>query len=427
MSLTDLATTSLGNLGRHKARTVLSAIGVTVGILTIVTMLSLGVGIQQEVVRVFRDAGLETVRVRPVTEEVTAFTQFAEPQRTVLITPALVEELRGRDDVVEVRPRTVMPEGMHISLKIGEEMVRVRVGESMWGLSDPYSQPLQLVVGQEPADDVQGGIVVSTSALKALGYEGEEAYQALIGQEAALVLMAPRGESQVFPFRVLGVLESAYGAPAGFFGTHVGQADALAMKAWWYNDPDILAHEGYDELVIKASSLDDAAQIVEYLQGRGFEVESLRTILDTVNKTMVILQTMLASVGVLALLVAALGIANTMVMAVYERTKEIGILKAIGDSPGDIRLLFMSEAALIGLLGGAAGVLGGWLLGLGLNEAILAYLDWQEIPMEGTFFVVTAWLVALALAFATLVGLLAGLYPAARAARMDPLEALRYE
>jgi ABC-type antimicrobial peptide transport system permease subunit len=136
---------------------------------------------------------------------------------------------------------------------------------------------------------------------------------------------------------------------------------------------------------------------------------------------------MLASIGTLALLVAGIGIANTMVMAVYERTREIGILKAIGASPGDIRSLFIVEAALIGLLGGVVGTLLGWLLGLALNRGILVYLEWQEVPLEGTFFVVTAWLVLLALAFATVVGLLAGLYPAARAARLDPLEALRYE
>ncbi|MBN1813948.1 MAG: FtsX-like permease family protein, partial [Anaerolineae bacterium] len=116
-----------------------------------------------------------------------------------------------------------------------------------------------------------------------------------------------------------------------------------------------------------------------------------------------------------------------MVMAVYERTREIGILKAVGASPGDIRRLFVAEASLIGLVGGVVGTVVGWLLGLGLNAAFLAYLRWQEMPMEGTFFVVTGWLVALALGFATVVGLLAGLYPAARAARLDPLEALRYE
>jgi ABC-type antimicrobial peptide transport system permease subunit len=290
--------------------------------------------------------------------------------------------------------------------------------------------------------DSQGDIVVTASALEELGFEGDPStssgqaastgsgqgdFESIIGQEVELVLQAPRGDVQTFPFRVVGVLETNYGPETGYFGTHVGLADALALKAWWYNDPDILEHEGYDELTIEAASLNDAVQIVEVLESRGFEVQSLQTMLDMVNKGMVIMQTMLGSIGGLALLVASLGIANTMIMAVYERTREIGILKAVGAAPGDIRVLFMAEAALIGLLGGVVGTIIGWLLGLGLNRAILAYLQWKEIPIEGTFFVVTAWLVVLALAFATVVGLLAGLYPAARAARLEPLEALRYE
>ncbi len=426
MTLTDLARTSLGNLGRHKVRTILSAVGVTVGILTIVTLLSLGIGVQKEAIQTFQSAGLETVRVSPVTEERTVFTEFDEPQRTLLITPELVEEMRARDDVLEVRPRVVLPWSINTNLKVGQEMLQVRVGEFHWGIGDPFSTPPQLLAGAELAEDAQGGIVVSASALETLGYEEDE-FEGLIGQPVELVLKAPRGESETFPFRVAGVLETSYGAESGYFGTQVGAADALALKAWWYNDPDLLAHEGYDELVVKARTLNDAAQIVDLLQERGFKVESLKMVLDTVNRITIILQTMLASIGGLALLVAAIGIANTMIMAVYERTREIGILKAIGASPGDIRALFIVEAALIGLLGGATGTVGGWLLGLGLNEGILAYLRWQEIPMEGTFFVVTGWLVALALAFATIVGLFAGLYPAARAARLDPLEALRYE
>ena len=427
MTLTDLAKTSFGNLGRHKARTILSAVGVTVGILTIVTMVSLGIGVRHEFVQTFQEAGLETVRVRPVTEERTAFNQFAEPRRTVLITPALVKEMRARDDVLEVRPRIFTPGGMDVSLKIGDELLQVRVGEFHWGMNDPFTSAPEIVAGAELDREGQGDIVVTASALEELGFEDQAELESIIGQDVELVLKAPRGDTQIFPFRVVGVLETNYGPESGYFGTHIGLADAQAIKAWWYNDPNILENEGYDELTIEAASLNDAVQIVEVLEERGFEVQSLQTMLDMVNKGMVIMQTMLGSIGALALLVASLGIANTMIMTVYERTREIGILKAIGASPGDIRVLFMAEAALIGLLGGVVGTILGWLLGLALNRGILAYLEWQEVPLEGTFFVVTAWLVLLALAFATVVGLLAGLYPAARAARLDPLEALRYE
>jgi ABC-type antimicrobial peptide transport system permease subunit len=246
-------------------------------------------------------------------------------------------------------------------------------------------------------------------------------WEGLVGQEVDLVLKAPRGETASFPLTVVGVEDNEY------WGANIAVEDALNLKSWWYNDPDILEHEGYDMLRVKASTINDATQIVEQLQEQGFEVESLKLLLENINRVMVVLQTMLGSIGTLALLVASIGIANTMVMAVYERTREIGILKAIGASRGDIRVLFVTEAALIGLTGGVAGTILGWLLGLGLNRLILGIMRWQEIAVRGTFFVVTWWLVFAALAFATVVGLLSGLYPAARAARLDPIEALRYE
>jgi putative ABC transport system permease protein len=423
MTLRDLAKTALGNLGRHKVRTALSAVGVTVGILTIVTMVSLGIGVQREIVRTFTSIGLETVEVRPVTEERTVFNQFADPQRLVIITPELVEELRARDDVVYARPHITSGRGMRVYLLVGEETMEVRVSEPVWwaGADNPFSEPPEIVAGQDLAADAQGQVIVSTRTLEELGYE---AFDGLIGQEVALELVTPRGDRQEFPLRLVGVVDTHVGT--NYPGAYVGVADQAVLKAWWYNDPDLLENDGYDSLTVKAASLSDALQIVELLEERGFRVETLKTTLDIANRALSIVQTMLGSIGGLALFVAAIGIANTMIMSVYERTREIGILKAVGASPGNIRLLFVVEAALIGLLGGVAGVIGGWLLGLGLNAGMLAYFDYMDVPMRGTFFFVTGWLVGLALTFAIVVGLLAGLYPAARAARLDPLEALRH-
>jgi putative ABC transport system permease protein len=423
MTLRDLLRTSFGNLGRHPVRTLLSAVGVTVGILTIVTMVSLGVGVQKEIVDQFTGAGLETIHIYPVTEERSAYTPFAEPQRTVLITPEIVDEMRARDDVVEVRPIVYVPSGAKVYLDLGDEELNVRAyaGDSTWGVTDPFTEPPTIIAGRRLDIDSEGELVLSVEALSALGHSEEAEWKDFVGREVLLVLKAPRGDTASFPFVVVGVQESEY------WGVNIGIPAALALKSWWYNDPDILEHEGYDRLRIKASSLNDAAQIVAELEEQGFEVESLRTILDYANRAMIVLQTMLGSIGTLALLVASIGIANTMVMAVYERTREIGILKAIGASPGDIRRLFVAESSFIGLVGGVTGTVLGWLLGLGLNRLILAVMRWQEIPVRGTFFVVNGWLVALALAFATIVGLLSGLYPASRAARLDPIEALRYE
>jgi putative ABC transport system permease protein len=421
MTLWDVLTTTLSNLTRHKARTALTTVGVIVGILTIVTMVSLGVGVQREMTDAFSSVGLETLTLYPVTEEVNAFDPFGQPERTKLLTPELVAQLQARDDVAEAIPFLRLPSGVLMNVRLAGQEVQARPwGPRPSSIPDPFEVPPETLAGVADPPDGGGGVIVSDALLVELGYEQDE-FDSLLGQPVEIVLYAPRGESQVFPLQLAGVTEREWSTAA--FAT----SDRLAMLQWWYNDPEYLAHRGYDEIFVRARSLNDAVQLVNWLDGQEYDVQSLQTVLDMANRGMIIIQTMLGSVGTVALLVASIGIANTMIMAVYERTKEIGILKAVGAAPGQIRALFVVEASLIGLLGGVLGIVSGWLLGKGLNVLILEILRWQEVPMDGTFFVVSWWLVLAALAFATLVGLLAGLYPAARAARLPPLDALRYE
>ncbi|MGD8464774.1 MAG: ABC transporter permease [Anaerolineae bacterium] len=421
MRYRDIMRTAFGNLGRHKARTALTTVGVIVGILTIVTMVSLGIGVQQEMLGAFDSVGLETLRLYPETEEVGAFDLFGQPPRTVLITPALIEELQARDDVLSVIPFLSLPNGLQMTLRMNDQEIRAdATGRRPASIPDPFEAPPETLAGVAEPPETGGGIVVGPELLEQFGY-GPEEYPDLIGQGAEIVVYAPRGESQTFSLQIAGIAELSWS------NLSLATPERLALLEWWYDDPEYLTHRGYDEVTVRTESLNASAQVADWLSNRGFDVRSLKTLLDMANRGMVILQTMLGSVGGLALFVASIGIANTMIMAVYERTKEIGILKAVGAAPGQIRALFVVEASLIGLLGGITGTLLGWLLGKGLNWLIPKILEWQEVPMQGTFFVVTWWLVLAALAFATLVGLLAGLYPAARAARLAPLDALRYE
>lgn len=425
MTLRDLLKTAFGNLGRHKVRTALSAVGVTVGIVTIVTMVSLGIGVRREMLSTFDVLGLETLRVFPVTQERTVFDQFGEPPRKVIITDDLVRELRARDDVLEVRPSLRLPYAMNIGLELDGRMVFVRTWSRAGGPSEPFVPEAEFIFGDEPPIEAEGVIAVSTFALEELGV-AEADYADLLGREVAIVLRAPRGDSFRLPLKIAGIFDTHFG-PNDYAAVTLSLPVRLEMLTWWYNNPDYLAQRGYDMLLVRAASLNDATHILDLLERRGFRVQSVKMMLDMANRATVVMEAMLGSVGALALFVASIGIANTMVMAVYERTREIGILKAVGASPGDIRALFVVESALIGLLGGVVGTVLGWLLGKGLDRLIHAIMEWQEVQVEATFFVVTGWLVAAALAFAALVGLLAGLYPAARAARLDPLVALRHE
>lgn len=135
--------------------------------------------------------------------------------------------------------------------------------------------------------------------------------------------------------------------------------------------------------------------------------------------------------GAIALLVAAFGIANTMTMAIYERTKEIGIMKAIGATNNDVLRIFLSEAGAIGFTGGVFGVGIGWAIGqviqLVVANMVLGSADRPPGEPVPSIVVTPVWLMGFTLVFATLVGVVSGIYPALRAAGMKPLRALRTE
>ena len=416
MRFSDLLQTAFENLGRRKVRTMLTSTGVIVGILTIVTMVSLGVGVQNEVQAQFAALGLENVFVRPnVQQGNDFFTQFGTARRANPLTPAVVAAWERLPEVRSVAAQITL-DGITTLLELpGGRLVPVQV-TGLEVFANPFQVPPTAVAGEITPVEMPGQIVIAAGALP----QGVDA-ATVVGRELAVVLRSPRGESQRFPLRVIGVSNLEQN------DVQATAADMAAMKGWWFNTPDYLATQGYDTAVLRATDVAAASQLVRSLRAAGYRVQSLELILEQANRVFAVINVMLASVGGLALFVASLGIVNTMLMAIYERTREIGTLKAIGASRGDIRGLFMLEAGLIGLLGGALGILGGWLVGILLNQVIGWYIERERLPITATFFVTPWWLALAALGFAALIGILAGLYPAARAARLDPLVALRYE
>ncbi len=421
MTFGDLSRTALSNLGRRKVRTVLTSIGVIVGILTIVTMVSLGIGVRLEINKQFKAIGLERVFIRPQQGERNFFTQFAPPSRSKPITESDVSRWRQMPKVKEVVADVDLPLGVASALKIRERVQQVGVeGTSSAFGQVPFQQPPTALAGQLALPDTPGSLLLTAGALRELDIGRDQAAR-LVGQTAEIVLQSPRGEQQSFSFTVVGV--SSEEAPI----VRVPLQDRIAMKGWWFNKPALLETDGYDSVTILAEDVASANALVGQIRAEGFRVQSLELILNLADQVFTVINVMLSSVGGLALLVASLGIVNTMIMSIYERTREIGTLKAIGASRGDIRLMFMLEAGMIGLLGGIVGIVAGYGLGKLLNRVILWYVEREQLPVRGDFFVVTPSLALYALLFATLIGILAGLYPANRAAKLDPLMALRHE
>jgi ABC-type lipoprotein export system ATPase subunit/ABC-type lipoprotein release transport system permease subunit len=421
LTIGDTVQSALRNLGRRPVRNILTAGGVLIGIVTLVAMVSFGVGVQREVQRNFETIGLENLFVFPQFEESDGFDPFAQPDPKVPLTPALVAQIAALPDVAEVSPSVALPIGVDISLETAGDSIPVRLaddGPGPFRFGPPGRSTI--LAGVDLVDQASGALLVVGLADQLL--EDGQSYDDLIGRPIMLTLTLPRGESAKFGTIIVGV-QDGFGSRS----LDLGLEDRIAMKSWWFDDPDFLERDGYDMVIVEAVDLLAIPAVTASIEDFDLNVQSLEAILDVANQVLALLQALLGSVGALALLVAALGVANTMMMAIYERTREIGVLKALGASAGEIRRLFTVEAAMIGLIGGILGLIVGALLGKLVDWIAHRYLINEGVTGVGPLSIVPWWLALGALIFAALIGILAGLYPAARAARLDPVTALRHE
>jgi len=182
----------------------------------------------------------------------------------------------------------------------------------------------------------------------------------------------------------------------------------------------------YTTVEVHVKSPTQVQPVEDAIKKMGFNTFSIVDATRSLRQFFAVLDLFLGIFGSLALAVASIGIINTLVMAILERRREIGIMKAIGASDGDVKGLFFAEAGVMGVFGGLVGVALGWTIGRVINLGTNVYLKRQHFPPEQIWFV-PWWLVISAIAFAIVVSLLSGLYPASRAARLDPVQALRYE
>jgi putative ABC transport system permease protein len=185
--------------------------------------------------------------------------------------------------------------------------------------------------------------------------------------------------------------------------------------------------EGYQMAVVRVSDPDTVTDVEKKLSDLGFSVFSIVDQLKELRTVFLIINSSLGLLGGISLLVASFGIANTMIMSILERTREIGIMKAIGAEDREIKLIFFVEAALIGFAGGVIGSLAAWGIDVASNHIAYRFFLKPRGIAYVTFFALPPYLWLGAIAFAVTVAIAAALYPAARAARIDPVKALRHD
>ncbi len=190
-----------------------------------------------------------------------------------------------------------------------------------------------------------------------------------------------------------------------------------------------VSKDSYQNAMVKVKNIKNVKKIQEQIKEMGFGTFSLTDILDSMQKASAGIQAVLGGIGAVSLLVAAIGIANTMIMSIYERTREIGVMKVLGAELSDIKRLFLLEAGLIGLSGGIIGIIFSILISFLLNNAGLSlFINLFGYMEPGSkISIIPIWLALSSIVFATLIGIISGYYPARRAMRLSALEAIRSE
>jgi ABC-type lipoprotein release transport system permease subunit len=476
MSFWDILHLALRNLRQAKLRATLTTMGVIVGVSVIVTMIAFGLGLQSNLLERFKALDLfNEIQVfgRGLSSLVGANRQGPrdegdrsarrERNATRILDDAGIKEIAAIPGVMYVEPSVSF--GAYV--RTNEKVLTQSVGGT--NVPNESSRFQQFAAGRMISSPTADEAVVTERFLRDFGFEKPAD---AVGK--TLELLAPQGNQEeeeetpnffgiplddpgldesgaleVRRFTIVGVLgELKEGAAQGGLRgmmpgarvyvplevahkwtlTHRGPMSQVALAL--AREQGTLAegqNEGYDAAVVRVTDPKHLTEVRSKITELGFGSFSIVDELDQIRLVFLIIDSVLGLLGGISLLVASFGIANTMIMSILERTREIGIMKAIGAEDREIKLIFFVEAAVIGVTGGVIGVLLAWGITGIANRLAFRFILKPQGASFVDFFSIPPYLWMGAILFALLVSVIAALYPAARAARIDPVRALRHD
>ena len=453
----DLLDLAVRNLRQSKLRNGLTTVGISVGVASLVAMLSLGVGLQQLATRRLAGSGLfDTVFVtsrqdfRGFDKEDDAKVQ--NPEKSPPLDEGARTKITQLPNVTEVEPEIrVMGEIMangetHFGFVTGLPM-SARENEAFDNLkgkffsSDNADEAILLMDfakeldPKNPSDLVGKTVTLRYGERQALAQDSGDRPELNSAQTSA-----GGGDDYGFsvvrkqqPLRVVGLIDQEpYGGmrtvSRGRIFLPVRTTERLNMAQFTDMRSSLRGGGGktYMTLTVRVKNPAKVQAVQDAVNQMGFRTFSVLDATKSLRRFFTVLDLFLGIFGSLALAVATLAIINTLVMAVLERRREIGVMKAIGASDQDVKKLFFTEAGAMGFFGGVLGILLGFAIGKAINFGTGIYLHRHQLPSEPVW-IMPPWLIGAAIAFSIVVSLVAGLYPASRAAKLDPVQTLKYE
>ncbi|SFG56925.1 ABC transporter permease [Oribacterium sp. WCC10] len=455
MKLSDLFKLAVSNLRRRKTRTLLTVLGVVIGTASIVVMVSLGLGMSQMMLQSFQDEGSLTM-IRVYESYDRGDSGKAKDKQKTELTDDNIAMFGTIDHVVAVSPS--------LEVNVSAKCNGYEGGFTICGVSQYYLSQLKLREGGKiPGHDqnelslVYGNQILYNSFYKPSNYD---TYTVNPDKDTIFITFPTSSYSEKptktdsessKPKEPKKYVIPASGIIAG------GENDWSSYSYNVYADldtfkrflrklykkalvPDPRTRKNgkaynyyvYDAAYVFVDDMDNVQTVQEQISNLGFNVSSNMEWLQSAQEQLGMVQMVLGGIGGVSLLVAAIGIMNTMMMSIYERTKEIGVMKVLGCDMSDIRNMFLFESGIIGFLGGIAGIIVSYIISFVINfftssggdDTMSMFFGYGE---GGSLSFIPVWLAAFAIVFAIAVGSLAGYVPAVRAMKLSPLAAIRNE
>ena len=459
MNWNDLLRMSINSLRRRKLRTFLTVLGVLIGTASIVVMISLGLGMQQSLYKeVEQSGGLTSITVTGSdnSDGMTTESMGSGQETEKRIDDQLVEKISKMDHVKLAAPiyetsmillkgsymayvqlQGMTPEGLKsLNMDLGDgTLPKTGTGhlELIFGngvITDFYetgSGNGYYDTGKVPNINLMKDSLFMITDTENYNSDSSAAFGDSADRTAGAGSQSDSGTGQTKPVQKYVVRAS--GVINGGLDDYSNNYDSVFCDLETLKQ---LLRKEYAGKVIPGQPKTKAGKALKgfyytsLIRNMGYNVETNAEYLDSMKSQFAIVQAVLGGIGAVSLLVAAIGIANTMMMSIYERTKEIGVMKVLGCSLRNIREMFLLEAAFIGLLGGIAGNILSFVMSAAIN-IIVGSSGAMSMGTDSTISYIPWWLVLMSMVFAVLVGVLAGYFPAKRAMKLSPLAAIRNE
>lgn len=438
MSIRDLLATAFLNLWRRKLRAFLTVLGMVIGVASIVVMVSLGIGIKQATIDSFAGTGsLTTIRVNSWSYVSSGNGGSSRQKELNKKAIAEMKKLAGVQAVMPlvetyglIKCGNYITDASILGISVDQAAefgITLAEGElpgtggantyeivlGAWSLSNFYNPD----TGRQ-AIDKNGNPRITMDSRMQLTFDYRNVYK----NQVVVSLPSSDGTAQeekplapLYKLKATGIMDQNNNDFSYYCLMEISQLEKLAKA-----NKDYVRYDSskYNTVLVKCSSIEDVKTVKNAIQEMGYGTYSLQDAVEMAEESTKNVQYLLGAIGGVALLVAAIGIMNTMMMSIFERTKEIGIIKVLGCRIDNIAGLFLAESAYIGFFGGA--------LGLGLSFGISLLLN-QLLASSGLRSIIPAYLAFGAVGFSIIVAFAAGMYPAIRAMKLSPLAAIRNE